>query len=173
MQTQFIELVLIGALSVPTVYALIKGAPFVPSSMDQVNRMLEAAELNPGDVVYDLGSGDGRLVHTAAKTYQAKAIGLEFSPLVWLWSKFLALFWRSKAQLRFANFWTYPLGDADCLVCYLLPKPMEQFTQHILPKLKPGTIIVSHAFQIPGLKPYKTLPRNRAQKLAPVWIYKK
>lgn len=157
---------------IPTLYAMMKGAPFVPTPMEQVRRMLKAAELKKGDVIYDLGSGDGRLVHTAARLYKAKAIGYELSPIVWAWSIVLSLFWHSSAKLRFGNFWSKDVSDAKVIVCYLLPPAMENLKKNILPQLKPGTLLVSHAFQIEGWTPYKKLERDVEKKLASVWIYK-
>jgi SAM-dependent methyltransferase len=166
------EIVLMTLMVIPTVYSMITGAPFVPTEMRQVRRMLKAAELKKGQVVYDLGSGDGRLVHTAAREYGARGIGYEFSPFVWLWAKFLSLFWRSKAELRFGNFWKADLRNADVIVCYLLPHSMERMKKDLLPQLKPGTLIVSHAFHIHGVKPWKEIPRIREERLGPIWIYK-
>ncbi|MFA6024244.1 MAG: hypothetical protein WC777_03445 [Candidatus Gracilibacteria bacterium] len=161
-------------LIVPTCYAMIAGAPFVPTEMVQVERMLKAAHIKPGMKVYDLGSGDGRLVHKAAKEYGANAVGYEFSPLVWLWAKFLGLFWwRSKAKLKFGNFWKKDLSDADIIFCYLLTHSMKRMKEQLLPQLKPGALVVSNAFLIEGLEPWKKLPRIRDQKLGPIWIYKK
>lgn len=167
------EIVLMTLMVIPTVYSMITGAPFVPTEMRQVRRMLKAAELKKGQVVYDLGSGDGRLVHTASREYGAKGIGYELSPFVWIWAKFLSLFWRSKAELRFGNFWKADLSDADVIVCYLLPHSMERMKTDLIPNLKPGAIIVSHAFRIHGLTPWKALPRIREERLGPIWIYKK
>lgn len=172
-QFSTLEIVSIIILSIPTIYTMIVGAPFVPTEMVQVRRMLKAAKIKKGAVVYDLGSGDGRLVHTAAKEYGAKAIGYEFSPLVWAWAKFLSLFWRSSAKLRFGDFWKADLSDADVIVCYLLPHSMKRMEKDIFPQLKPGALIVSHAFKIDGFIPWKKIPRNRAEKLGPIWIYKK
>ena len=166
------ETLLFFAMVIPTVYAMVFGAPFVPTSMKQVRRMLEAAKLKKGMVVYDLGSGDGRLVHTAAKEHGAKAIGYEYSPFVWLWAKFLGLFWRSGAKLKFGNFWSKDISDADVIVCYLLPHSMKLMEEKLIPKLKKGTLIISHAFAIPDKKVWRKLPRVREEKLGPVWIYK-
>lgn len=151
---------------------MIGSAPFVPTRIDQVDRMLSAVQLKPGMTLYDLGSGDGRLVHKAAKQYGANSIGYEYSPMVWLWSKFLGLFWRSGAKLKYGNFWKKNISDADVIVCYLLPKAMKRMKEEIFPKLKPGTFIISHAFRIPDFPHVKRLPRNHSKKLAPVWIYK-
>lgn len=168
-----LEVVLMAAMLIPTVYTMITGAPFVPTEMTQVRRMLKAAEIKKGQVVYDLGSGDGRLVHEASKVYGAKAIGYEFSPFVWCWAKFLSIFWRSKAELRYGNFWKADLSNADVIVCYLLPHSMERMKSDLFPQLKPGTLVVSHAFKIHGMNPWVEIPRNRDERLGPIWIYKK
>ncbi len=156
----------------PTLYAMIKGAPFVPTPMAQVRRMLKEAQLKKGMVLYDLGSGDGRLVHVASKEYQVKAIGYEFSPLVWAWSKCLALFWRSGASLRFGNFWKKDLSDADVIVCYLLPHSMQEVRRKLLSQLKPGTLIISHGFKMEEIEVWRHLPFDREKKLGSIWIYK-
>ncbi len=168
----YIELVLLIIITIPTLYVMFSGAPFVPTRMEQVRRMLKAAGLKKGMLLYDIGSGDGRLVHTANKDYGVRAIGYEYSPLVWAWSKLVQPFWNSKAEIRYGNLWKQDLSDADCIVCYLLPGPMQRFKREILPTLKPGTIIVSHAFQMQGIKPSKKIPFDKDQKLSAVWVYK-
>ena len=141
--------------------------------MTQVDRMLKAAKLKPGMKVYDLGSGDGRLVYKAAKEYGCDATGYEYSPFVWLWSQFLArFFWKSKAKNHLGNLWKKDISDADVIVCYLMPHMMKQMQARIFPQLKPGTLIVSHAFSIPDLKTWKSLKRDPERRLGPVWIYK-
>jgi len=167
-----IEIAIYLAILLPTIFTMIGGAPFVPSQMPQVRRMLKAIPLKPGMKLYDLGAGDGRLVHTASKDYKVNAVGIEYSPLVWLWSKLISPFWRSKAHLRYGNFWKKDISDADVIVCYLLPGPMKRMKKEIFPKLKKGTYIVSHAFSIPDLEPEKKLPRLPKKRLGPVWIYK-
>lgn len=173
-QLSLIEIIAYIILIVPTIYAMIAGAPFLPTEMAQVERMLQAVEIKPGMKVYDLGSGDGRLVYKAAKKYKAKAVGYEFSPLVWAWAKFLSVFfWRSKAKLKFGNFWKKDLSDADIVFCYLLNHSMDRMKIHLIPQLKPGALIVSHAFVIRDLEPWKKLPSLPDQKLASIWIYRK
>ena len=169
-----IEVIAFSIIVVPTIYVMITGAPFVPTQMKQVDRMLKAAKLKPGMKIYDLGSGDGRLVYKAAKEYGATAIGYEYSPLVWIWAKFLELtFFRSSAENKFKNFWNADLSDADVIVCYLLPHSMKRMEEEIWPNLKKGALVVSHAFEFDQLATTITLPRNRKQKLGPVRIYEK
>lgn len=151
---------------------MIAGAPFVPTTMDQVDRMLKAIPLKPGMKVYDLGAGDGRLVLRAAKKYGVTAVGYEFSPLVWFWSQMIRPFWNSKAKLKFGNFWKKDLSDADVIFCYLLTHSMNRIKTDLLPQLKPGTFIISHAFKMEELTPWKHIPADKVQKLSSVWIYK-
>ncbi len=167
-----LELFIILLFTGPTLYAMLSGAPFVPTQMKQVNRMLSAVPLKSGMKLYDLGSGDGRLVYKANKDYGVKSIGYEFSPFVWMLSKLLQkTLWRSKAQLIYGNFWDKDLSDADVIVCYLLPSSMKKMKEKIFPKLRQGTLIISHAFSIPDLKAIKILEGDSAQKLGPVYVY--
>lgn len=171
LDVSLVSLFIFTLIFIPTLLAMLS-APFVPTPMAQVRRMLKAAKIKKGMVLYDLGAGDGRLVHLAAKEYGAIATGYEYSPIIWAWAKFIQAFWRSGAKIKFRNIWHVDLSKADVIVCYLLPHAMKRMEKDLLPQLKPGTIIVSHAFQFPGLKPVASLPRKRAQKLGPVWIYK-
>ncbi|MBU0981255.1 class I SAM-dependent methyltransferase [Patescibacteria group bacterium] len=168
-----LEVTIYLLILIPTVYTMVGGAPFVPTQMRQVHRMLDAVPLKKGMKLYDLGSGDGRLVHTASKKYNVEAVGYEYSPLIWLWGKMISPFWRSKAKLKFGNFYRQNLSDADIIVCYLLPGPMKRMRKEIYPRLKKGAIIISHAFHIPELDPLKILPKDKDLKLSPVWIYEK
>lgn len=168
-----LEIILLLIIIGPTIYAMASGAPFVPTPMFQVDRMLSAVPLKKGMTIYDLGAGDGRLVYKANKEYGVKSIGYEFSPFVWMWSKFLKFFfWRSDADLRYGNFWKKDLTDADVIVCYLLPGSMKKMYNELFPSLKPGTLIISHAFSIPDMKPIKELPRLREKRLGPIRVYK-
>lgn len=155
-------------LAVPTIYAML-GAPFVPTHMTQVRRMLDAAHLKKGMTVYDLGCGDGRLVHVSATKYGCKAIGYEYSPLVWFWATFLAIFWKG-GEIRFGNIWKQNFHDADVIFCYLLPQAMKKFEKDLVPRLKNGTLVVSHAFEMPTYPIYKKIPRDG--KHAPIAVYK-
>ena len=146
------------------------GAPFVPTHMKQVKRMIDAANLKKGMKIYDLGCGDGRLVHEASTLVgSTKAVGYEYSPLVYLWAKFLSIFWRGDA-IKYGNIWNQNFSDADVIFCYLLPHAMAKFEKIVIPQLKPNTLIVSHAFAMPTYPIYKKIPRDEMH--APVLVYK-
>ncbi len=170
-----IESVLYILILFPTLYCLYRGAPFVPTHMNQVKRMLSAVPLKKGMKVVDLGSGDGRLVHWASLQYGADATGYEFSPLVFAWSKLLQIGWMlkgSRARILWRNFWTQDLSNVDVVVCYLLTGTMERMEKELMPQLKDGTWIISNAFQFKNLKAIKVLPRSESQRLGRVWVYR-
>lgn len=161
------ELIIFGVIAVPTIYAML-GAPFVPTHMKQVKRMMDAANLKKGQKIYDLGCGDGRLVHESSKV-GCNAVGYEYSPLVYVWAKFLSIFWRG-GKIKYGNIWNQNFEDADVIFCYLLPKAMMKFEKVVLPQLTPGSLIVSHAFELPNYPIYKKIPRDEGH--APVVVYK-
>src|SRR3990167_6679931 len=99
-----IEFIIFGLIFIPTIIAFLTGAPWVPTPMPRVKRMLELADLKPGDRVYDLGCGDGRMVHWAAKQYFADAVGLELSPLVYAWARTRNFFLRSPSKILMRDF---------------------------------------------------------------------
>lgn len=163
------ELIVFAVLAVPTIYAML-GAPFVPTHMKQVKRMIDAAHLKKGMKIYDLGCGDGRLVHESSAIVGAtKAVGYEYSPIVYLWAKFLSIFWKG-GEIEYGNIWNQDFSDADVIFCYLLPHAMAKFEKVVLPQLKQNTLIVSHAFEMPNYPVYKKIPRDGTH--APVVVYK-
>jgi SAM-dependent methyltransferase len=166
-------LVLLILLSVPTIMAMINGAPFVPTPMKRVREMVALARIKKGQRVYDLGCGDGRFVYVAANDYGAKATGIELSPLVYGLALIYKLIWKSKAQLRFGNFKFQDLSDADIIFCYLLPDTLAKIQPDLDRQLKKGTRIYSYAFKFPGWKLIHTEEKNQQLNFAPVYVYEK
>lgn len=148
---RFIVIVLF-LLILPGLYAAFTSGPFVPSARNRHRTMLKIADLSSKDVVYDLGCGDGRLVFASAP-HVKKAIGYELSIPLYLFGKLVSVFKSKKAHIRYGNIWTQDYTDADVIFCYLLPGSMKKFYKKVWPKLKPGTRVISNAFQIHDLKP--------------------
>lgn len=129
------------------------GAPWVPSSMAMVHTMLRMAEVGPDDTLYDLGCGDGRLIIVAARSYGARAVGIEIDPLRFIWCQALItiLGLRDRVSIVFGNMFSQDLHDADVITCYLLQCTNEKLEGKLKQELRPGTRVVSNCFSFPGL----------------------
>jgi len=133
-------------------------APFVPTPLPVVERMLELAKVTPGDVVYDLGSGDGRVVITAAQRYGARGVGIELNP-VWVRDarRFAeALGVTDKVTFRIEDLFTTDLREATVVTLYLYPAMNRKLAPRLLAELKPGARIVSHEYGIGDWPPDRT-----------------
>ena len=131
-------------------------APYVPSNNSKLKTMLEISKIKKGERVYDLGAGDGKIIDGAAKL-GAKATGFEISiPLV-LYYYFKRMVGISKAEMLWGNFFKKNISDADVVFCYLFPHTMNKFHKTIYKQLKPGTRVISNAFEITSLVPVKKM----------------
>lgn len=139
------------------VVAVLVGAPFVPSSSQRVASMVALANIQPTELVIDLGSGDGRILIAAARS-GARAIGIEINPVLALITK-LKVWWHDlSAQVRVVvgDFRGFSINDADTIFCYYLPGKMAKLEKKIKAEAKPGAKIVLNAFPFPTLKPVRT-----------------
>jgi SAM-dependent methyltransferase len=139
------------------VWTSLLGAPWAPSSMKTVHKMLSMAEIGPDDLVYDLGCGDGRMIVTAARHYGARAVGIEIDPLRYLWCQALTaiLGLRDRVDVVYGNFFSQDLSDADVVICFLLQDTNLQLEPKLKRELKLGTRVVSNRFTFPGLDKVK------------------
>jgi predicted RNA methylase len=145
----FFTILIIIAISI--LWTNAKGAPWAPTPMSMVHKMLQMANVGPEDTVYDLGCGDGRLIVTAARRYGAYAVGIELDPLRYLWCEILIsiLGLRSHVRIIFGDFFKQDLGEADVVTCYLLQRTNKKLQNKFIQELKPKTRIVSHYFTFP------------------------
>jgi SAM-dependent methyltransferase len=127
---------------------------FVPTPQEVVDRMLELAQVTKDDVVYDLGCGDGRIVATAAKKFGCRAIGFDIDPERIKESKATVseMGVEDLVEIRNEDIFTLDLTEASVITLYLLPDLNVRLIPQ-LEKLKPGSRIVSHAFDMRGVKP--------------------
>ena len=134
-----------------------KLAPYVASPARVVDRMLEIAGVKPGETVYDLGSGDGRILIAAAGKYKAKAVGIEISPK--LAAEASARIDREglggQARVIQGDLLAADLTRADVVTIYLATSLNEKLRPRLERYLKPGARVVSHDYAIPGWKPSK------------------
>lgn len=169
------QTILLILVLIPTLITLIWGAPWVPTPKDRGRKMLQLAKLKPREKLYDLGCGDGRLIHIASMEQKANAVGLEFSPLIYAlaWLVY-PYYWLkgSQAKIRFRNFYAVDLSDADVVVCYLLPHSMKKLQRKFEKELKKGARVISYAFPILDWTPIHREPRNRKKNYGPIWVYR-
>lgn len=129
------------------------GAPFVPLEPEVVDHIMDMAKIQPGEIFYDLGSGDGRLV-IAAALRGAKAYGVEIDPFrVWYSRLCIFIFGLStRAHIIQKNFLDVDLSKADIITTYLLPETNDILYPKLIKEMKSGTRLVSAAFNFPKLK---------------------
>ncbi|MFN7138300.1 MAG: SAM-dependent methyltransferase [Limisphaerales bacterium] len=127
---------------------------FVPTPQEAVDKMLEMAELKPGQKLYDLGCGDGRIVVTAAKKYGVRAVGIDIDPQRVKESRENVKKNNvgNLAEIRHADIFEVDFSDADVVTMYLLPSLNVKLIPQ-LQKLKPGARIISYSFDMQGVEP--------------------
>ena len=150
-------------IMVSLLYHAIFHAPFVPTKNQVVRQMIRAAKLKDGQRVYDLGSGDGRLLIEAMREKKVKATGVEIAWLVSLLARIRMLFSKKKYTLLNSNFFRLDLKDADVIFCYLFPRIMKKLKMKFEKELIKGTKIVSYCFPIKEWQPVQTI-QTRADK---------
>lgn len=133
--------------------------PYVPTPQPVVEAMLEVAKVNKDDVLYDLGSGDGRIVNTAAQKYGTKGIGIDIDPERIKEANANAQQAGVSDRVQFIqkDLFNTDLSDATVVTLYLLPEINLKLRPKLFKELKPGTRVVSHAFDMGDWKPEKTL----------------
>jgi hypothetical protein len=132
---------------------------YVPTPNRVVDAMLQLANTNSNDVVYDLGSGDGRIPITAAQKYNARGVGIEIDPERVSEAKENAqnAGVTDRVEFQQQDLFQSDFSDATVVTLYLLSNLNEKLKPQLLQQLKPGTRIVSHAFDMGDWKPKETL----------------
>jgi SAM-dependent methyltransferase len=151
--TYIVLLILAAIIVVSILWTIKRGAPWAPTPMSMVHKMLTMAGVGPEDVVYDLGCGDGRIILTAAKRYGAQAVGVEIDPLRYLLCQGLItiLGLRGRVRILYGDFFSQDLSEADVVSCYLLRSTNKKLQSKFEQELKPGTRVVSNYFTFPRL----------------------
>src|SRR4029434_4475645 len=135
---------------------------FVPTPQEVVDAMLKLAKVTKSDVVYDLGSGDGRIPITAAKTYGARGVGIDIDPqrIKEATENLKTAGVGDKVKFLNQDLFTTNISEATVVTLYLLPSLNLKVLPKLNAELKPGTRIVSHAFDMGDIKPQQTMNVN-------------
>ncbi len=133
--------------------------PFVPTPENVVAEMLKLAELKNGDFLYDLGSGDGRIVITAAQKYKVKGIGVDINPerIKEANEKAREAGVTDMVAFHQNNLFNENVSKATVVTLYLLPDVNIRLRPKLLKELKPGSRVISHDFDMGYWKPLKTV----------------
>lgn len=149
------------------------GIPFVPSSLLVAKRMLEIAELREGETLFDLGSGDGRILIAAVEWFRAKkAVGIEIREDLVRASRntIRKKGLEDRVLVIHGDLFQVPIGEADVVALYLTAYALEDLRPKLENQLKQGTRIVCHDYQIKGWKPAK-VEKLRLWRFWPHRIY--
>jgi trans-aconitate methyltransferase len=135
---------------------------YVPTPPEVVEEMLRTADVRKGDILYDLGSGDGRIAVTAAKKYGIRAVGIDIDPERIREANENA---RNAGVAHLVSFrredlFTADFREATVVTLYLLPDLNVKLRPRLWSELKPGTRVVSHQFDMADWKPEKTVELN-------------
>jgi cyclopropane fatty-acyl-phospholipid synthase-like methyltransferase len=149
-----------------------KLAPYVSSPVRVVDRMLQMAEIKPGETLYDLGCGDGRILIAAVQKYKVTAVGVEISPK--LAAKASASIEKAGLQARArvipGDLLNVDFTGADVVAIYLSTQLNAELRPRLEKFLKPGARVVSHDYEIPGWKAAK-VERTEGGKGHLIYLY--
>ncbi|HKO63374.1 MAG TPA: class I SAM-dependent methyltransferase [Pyrinomonadaceae bacterium] len=148
--------------------------PYVPTPESVVAKMLELAKVNKNDVVYDLGSGDGRIVITAAQKHGARGVGYDIDPQRIKEANANAQTAKVTDRVRFVqgDLFQADLSEASVVTLYLLPEINLKLRPKLLKELKPGTRIVSHNYGLGDWDPIRTetIDTGTGEHLVFYWV---
>jgi len=149
--------------------------PFIPTPEDIIPKMLKLASVAPGETVFDLGSGDGRILIVAARDFHAKAVGVETRMRLVkdCRERVDRLGLSDQVTVLRGSFKTVTLREADVLALYLSSYVLNQMAPRFSKELRPGTRIVNFDYEIPGWTPAREIQVVPAgwRKPHPVYLY--
>jgi SAM-dependent methyltransferase len=131
------------------------GAPTKPTAPDRIRKALKLVNLQPGETLYDLGAGDGRVLLIAAREFGARAVGIEIGPLqcAVIGLRLIASGLGNKAQLKWGNYFTTDVSGADVVFIYATSREMARLASHLSSQMKPEARVVSISADFPEWEP--------------------
>ena len=152
-------------LVIPALY----GVPWVPTRDARIRRALQMAQLRPGEFLYDLGAGDGRVLLMAAQEFGAHAVGIEIGPIQCAlgWLRILLTGSRHKARIRCGNFYRADVSGADVVFVYLTSSQTSRLARKLERELKPGARVVSIAADFADWQP------SQVDRESVIFLYQK
>ncbi len=135
--------------------SIVRGAPYLPTLRPQITAALDLLDLRPGQLLVELGSGDGRVVKAAARRGW-RVVGYEINPLLHMIARWRCRRYRSQVTLHCRDMWSVRLPAADGVFIFGVEHIMARIGDKLDRELEPGTRVVSFALELPGRKPLET-----------------
>jgi SAM-dependent methyltransferase len=154
------------------VLPMTQGALFVGTSQKRVDAFLDHTPMKPGQVLYDLGCGDGRVLRAAAKRYGVRAVGFEVNPMAWVLAR-IRTFGLRGVKVKFRDFRRTDLDRADVVFCYLFPDVMKSIVGKLEAELKPGARVASANFPISSWQPEAIVRPGTGRHADPIYFYQR
>jgi len=146
------------------------GALWIPTRKKNYERIASLAELKPGMIFYDLGSGSGSLLFYLSKKYNIKCVGIEISPILYLYSKLKSLFFKN-VEIKYGNFLRHNLSNANVIYVFLHPKVYDKLKKKISHGIKKdSTLILLSTWPFKDKNPLRI---NEKNKETTYYLYKK
>jgi hypothetical protein len=158
--------VLCTAVVLPTT----QGALYVSTSRVRISAFLDSVPMQAEQLLVDIGCGDGRVLRQVDRRYGVRTVGYELNLFAYGKAKLLCL-GHKNIQIKLGNFWHADLSEADVVFCYLFPDVMRDLAAKLQSDLKPGAVVVSCNFDLPGLTPEQILRPGTSLHNDPIYIY--
>jgi SAM-dependent methyltransferase len=150
-----LAIIVIAAAFLWAAVPLATGLPWVPTRDWRIRKALQLAAVQPGEVVYDLGAGDGRVLVMAAREFEARAVGIEISPvhcLIALLRARLAGVGR-QVNIHWGSFYQFDFSNAEVVFIYMTQGQADRLRPHLETRLKPGARVVTISSDMDGWQP--------------------
>jgi SAM-dependent methyltransferase len=161
---------IVYVLGIALVLPFTRGALYVSTSRAKIAAFIDAVPMSADQTLVDLGCGDGRVLREAQKRFGVHTIGYEINPVAYLKARLFSL-GPNNIKIRRENFWEADLSDADVVFCYLYPDVMKKLAAKFTVDLKPGTVVVSSNFSLPGFVPSKIIRLESSWQNDPMYVY--
>jgi len=148
-----------------------QGALYVSTTRTRIAAFIDTVPMKKGQILVDLGCGDGRVLRQAWKNCQVTAVGFEVNLLAYLKARMLSIGLK-QVKIRRQNFWSQNLAGADIIFCYLYPDVLQKLSAKLKAELKPGAWVVSCNFSLPGFTPLRVLRPGGSLHNDPLYVYR-